>query len=171
MKYLELECTRSAEEDLLRIEESFPGLSMRLEVYSLKKTRKEKKTTRSWKYKSISSMVSAALNLAFFGYEEIVSPYELIRASEEEVKSILTNKLFTIGLTKSYLSMSSWVVGVFQALKEAGGEDAVIYRLIKSTGPFEKCIWNECVLIYGKELKRVVLFIVLYQNAVNSPIL
>ncbi|KAI5189035.1 hypothetical protein NECID01_0390 [Nematocida sp. AWRm77] len=171
MKYLELGCISVIEEDLLRIEEKIPGVNIRMEAYSLKKTRKQKKDSGSGSYKSMSSMVSEALSVAFFGYETQVLPNEISPITEEEFKSAVTNKLFTVGITKSYSEMSRWVDTIFRVLKEAAGEDAGMYSLTTRAGPFEKCFWNECIVLHGKELKRLVLFIILYRNSEESPVM
>lgn len=171
MKYLEAESTIDSIGDILEIEKSIEGLNILLETYSLKMTRSERKTTRSGKYKNLSSMVTAALNLLFFGYEIKVSFHEVKVVPEEECKADLTNKLFTIGITKSYKEMSSWIDSVFSVIRKCAGSDAKYIRVLISSGPFEKCHWSECIVAYGKDLKRVVLFVVLYSNNMHSPIM
>ncbi|KAI5190836.1 hypothetical protein NEMIN01_1238 [Nematocida minor] len=171
MKYLEAESTTDIIGDILEIKESIAGLSILLETYSLKMTRKERKKSRSGKYKSMSSMVTDALNLLFFGYEIKVTFRDIKIVSEEECRSDLTNKLFTIGITKNYQEMSGWVDSVFGVIRKCAGEDAKIIRVCIKTGPFEKCHWSECIVAYGKELKRVSLFVVLYASQLNSPIM
>lgn len=171
MKYLEAESTTNMIGDILEIEKSTEGLNILLETYSLKMTRKERKNTRSGKYKSICSMVNAALNLLFFGYEIKVSSNEIGIIPEEECRGELTNKLFTVGITKNYQEMTRWVDRVFSVLRKCAGDDAKYIRVSNSSGPFEKCHWSECIVVYGKELKRVVLFVVLYTNHTNSPIM
>lgn len=171
MKYLELGCISVVEEDLLRIEESIPGMTIRIEAYSLKKTRQQKKDSGGAKYKSVSSMVADALNMSFFDYEVRVSPQELSPISADEFKTTVTNKLFTVGITKSYTEMCAWVELIYQTLAEASGDDAGMYRLVTRAGPFERCFWSECIVRYGKSLKRIVLFIILYRNSSESPII
>lgn len=171
MKYLELECTAKITGDIVQIEETIPGVTIRLEVYSLKKTREEKKNTHSGKYKSYSSMISAALNLTFFGYEISVTSQELFNVTEKEAKSSLVSKMFTLGITKDYIEMVNWVDKAFKTIKECSGTDGTILRVEKRTGPFEKCFWSECLVVYGKELKRMTIFIVMYGSTLQSPLL
>ncbi|KAI5179807.1 hypothetical protein NEOKW01_0270 [Nematocida sp. AWRm80] len=171
MKYLELECISRVSPELSQIEESVFGLTLRLEAYSLKKTKKERKDTKCGKYKTIPSMVSAAINLMFFGYEIDIFSEDLEVVSETEYKSTLLSKLFTLGITKNYLEMSAWIDGLFRIIEEAAGKDIRILRVTKRTGPFEKCNWSECMIAYGKELKRVVALVILYAFEPQSPLL
>ncbi|KAI5187299.1 hypothetical protein NEHOM01_2077 [Nematocida homosporus] len=172
MKYLELDCLAGVAGDLGRIEELIPGISLRLEVYSLKKTREQKKISRSGKYTSYSAMIAEALNLTFFGYELAVHSQELRSVDEESAKSVLVSKLFTLGITKSYTEMVQWVDRVFVVIRESVGEESAILRVEKRTGPFEKCFWSECLAFYGKDMKRLLIFVVLYGNqAIHSPVL
>lgn len=156
--------------EMLQMEETIPGLNMRLETYSLKKTRKEKKDSRSCKYKSISAMVSAALNQMFFGYDMSLVPGDITEITEAEAKSSITGKLFTLGITKDYSKMAYWVSAVFDTIREAIGDDGRMVRLEKSSEPFDKCIWSECIAVYGKEQKRMCIFMTLFRGITHSPI-
>ncbi|EHY65503.1 uncharacterized protein NESG_02372 [Nematocida ausubeli] len=172
MKYLELESTTTGiAGDIIEIKENAPGLNILFETYSLKMTRQERKTSRSGKYKSLSLMVTAALNLLFVDYDVRITYKDLKIISKEECKADLTNKLFTIGLTKSYQEMAGWVESVFRTIQECAGSDADIIKVETRKGPFAQCHWSECLAVHGRSLKRVVLFVVLYSNHLNSPIL
>ncbi|KAH9385924.1 uncharacterized protein NEMAJ01_0820 [Nematocida major] len=171
MKYLEEESTANAVGEILEVKESTPGLNIMLETYSLKMTKKERKCSRSGKYRSMSSMISAALNLLFSDYEIRVTFRELKIISEEECKADLTNKLFTTGMTKNYQEMSDWIESVLAVIKKCAGDDISIIRVNIRSGPFEKYNWNECIAAHGRALKRVVLFTVLYSSSAESPLL
>ncbi|OAG29049.1 hypothetical protein NEDG_01188 [Nematocida displodere] len=169
MKYLELEGINQIAGDLLRIEETVKGLNIRLEAYSLKKTRKERKDSKSSKYLSIASMVAAALNMTFFEYEIDLAQKDMKVVPEVEAKSLLTSKMFTLGITKDYSEMVQWVDRVFEGTKTATGKDRKILRLNKPIGPFERSLWSECLVFYGREMKRIILFVTLYQKNTHSP--
>ncbi|KAI5171188.1 hypothetical protein NEFER03_0590 [Nematocida sp. LUAm3] len=171
MKYLELECMTKIAEDIFEIEESIPGISIRVEAYSLKKTREEKKISGSRKYKRYSDMISAALSLMFFGYEVSVTAQEMSILPEEECKASVVNQLFTLGITKDYLEMVHWVDKLFSIIVECTGKDACFIGVDKQNGPFEKCFWKGCIAAYGKEKKRIVVLVVMYANQHNSPIM
>ncbi|EIJ87354.1 hypothetical protein NEPAR06_0937 [Nematocida parisii] len=172
MKYLELESTAtSIIGDIIEIKESAPGLNILFETYSLKMTRRERKSSRSRTYRSLSLMVSAALSLLFVDYDIRVGFRDLKIITSEECKATLTNKLFTMGITKSYEEMSGWIENVFSTIKQCAGEDSDIIRVDSRAGPFDQCHWSECIVVHGKALKRVVLFVVLYSSQLNSPIL
>lgn len=171
MKYLELSCTSRVSGEMRQMEETIPGLSIRLETYSLKKTRKEKKDSRSCKYKSVSAMVSAALNQMFFGYDISLAPGDITEITESEAKGSITGKLFTLGITRDYSKMTCWVSAVFDAMRAAIGNDGRMVKLEKSSEPFDTCIWSECIAVYGKEQKRMCIFITLFRGNTHSPIL
>lgn len=171
MKYLEIESVSKIAGDMMQIEENVPGLYLRVETYSLKKTKKEKRSSGSRKYESFTEMISAALNLAFYGYEIYVEKNEILEINQEEAEMGVLSKLFMLGITKDYTEMSIWVKKVFAIMRECAGEDAKLLKIEKRTGPFEKCFWNECLAMYGKEHKRVVLFTAMLCNELQSPIM
>lgn len=167
MKYLEKESTGDSIGSILEVEKSTPGLTILLETYSLKMTKKEKKITRTGKYKSISSMVTAGLNLLFSDYDISINFRDLKVVTQEEFKIDLTNQLFTLGITKNFIEMKNWVENILEVIKECAGEDLTIIKVSVKKGPFERCHWSFCVAAHGKVLKRVVLFVVLYSLEKN----
>lgn len=73
--------------------------------------------------------------------------------------------MFTTGITKDYKVMTEFVNSLLGVVDGAvGTSDAVIVRLDRKIGPYEECIWYECVMFYSKKRKRVVLFSVMKSN-------